>query len=51
MIKSEAEYETALKQMERMMYEYFVPGSPEYDAVDILANNLMAYEEKHFPMK
>ncbi len=47
-IRNETDYETALKEIERLWGA--AHGSPEGDALDLLATLVEAYEEKHYPI-
>lgn len=47
-IRSESDYEQALKQVERLMGA--APGSPAEDRLDVLATLIEAYEQRHFPI-
>ncbi|HME58670.1 MAG TPA: hypothetical protein VKF63_10060 [Terracidiphilus sp.] len=47
-IKSEADYEAALKEIERLWGAE--EGSADGDRLEILTTLVEAYEEKHFPM-
>jgi HTH-type transcriptional regulator/antitoxin HigA len=47
-IKCEADYEAALKEIERLWGAG--EGSTDGDRLEILATLVEAYEEKHFPM-
>jgi HTH-type transcriptional regulator/antitoxin HigA len=47
-IKSEADYEAALKEIERLWGAE--EGSADGDRLEILATLVEAYEENHFPM-
>ncbi len=44
-IKSEADYEAALNQIDRLMDAE--PGTPDGDRLDVLATLVEAWEEKH----
>ena len=47
-IRTEAEYEAALEEIERL---WEAPdGSPEGDKLDVLVTLVEAYEEKHYPI-
>lgn len=47
-IKTEADYEAALKEIERLWGASY--GSPDGDKLDILATLVEAYEEEHYPI-
>ena len=47
-IRSEADYETALKTIDRLWEA--AQGSPEADHLDVLVTLVEAYEEKHYPI-
>ena len=47
-IRSEAEYEAALQEIDRLWGSPF--GSPEGDKMDVLVTLVEAYEEKHYPI-
>jgi len=47
-IRSEADYEAALKEVENLMD--FSPGTPEGDRMEVLVTLIDAYEAKHFPI-
>lgn len=47
-IRTEADYETALEEIERLWGAAY--GSPEGDKLDILVTLVEAYEEKHHPI-
>ena len=47
-IKTKRDYRAALEQAERIWDA--LPGSPEADALDILALLIADYETKHFPI-
>jgi HTH-type transcriptional regulator/antitoxin HigA len=47
-IKTEADYQAALAEIERLMDAEL--GSPEGDRLDVLATLVEAYEEKHWPI-
>lgn len=47
-IRTEADYEAALEEIERL---WEAPGgSPEGDKLDVLVTLVEAYEEKHYPI-
>lgn len=48
-IKTEADYEDALAEIEKMM-GHVEPNTPEYDKLDLLITLREAYEEIHYPM-
>ncbi len=47
-IRSEADYQTALKEIERLIESQ--PGTPEGDRMDVLVTLVEAYEAKNFPI-
>ena len=47
-IRTEADYETALEEIERLWGAAY--GSPEGDKLDVLVTLVEAYEEKHHPI-
>ncbi|MHB0965481.1 MAG: helix-turn-helix domain-containing protein [Bellilinea sp.] len=47
-IRSEADYQTALKEIEILIESQ--PGTPEGDRMDVLVTLVEAYEAKHFPI-
>ena len=47
-IKSEADYQATLKEIESLMAAEF--GSPEGDRLDVLVTLVEAYEQKHYPI-
>ncbi len=47
-IRSEADYQAALKEIEELMGSQ--PGAPEGDRMDVLVTLVEAYEAKHFPI-
>lgn len=49
-IKTEADYEAALVEVERLMDVNPQLDTPEGDRLDILATLVEAYEAKHFPI-
>ena len=50
-IRTEADYETALKEIERYFDREPEPGSVEADRFDILAALIEAYERRHWPVE
>ena len=48
-IRTEADYQTALSEVESLMTAEF--GMPKGDRLDVLATLVEAYEAKHFPME
>ncbi|MEZ4708746.1 MAG: hypothetical protein R3A44_16170 [Caldilineaceae bacterium] len=48
-IRNEADYETALHEIEQLM-EIAQPGSPEEDKLDLLATLVDVYEDAHHPI-
>lgn len=47
-IRSEADYQAALKEIERLIES--LPGTPKGDRMDVLVTLVEAYEAKHFPI-
>lgn len=47
-IKTEADYEAALKEIEQLWESSY--GSPEGDKLDVLITLVEEYEEKHYPI-
>jgi HTH-type transcriptional regulator / antitoxin HigA len=47
-IHSEADYQAALKEIEKLMDSQ--PGTPEGDRMEVLVTLVEAYEVKHFPI-
>jgi HTH-type transcriptional regulator / antitoxin HigA len=47
-IRSEADYEAALKEIEKLLESQ--PGTPEGDRMDVLVTLVEAYEAKNFPI-
>ena len=47
-IKTDADYRTALKELESLMMAE--PNTPEGEKLDILVTLIEAYERKHFPL-
>jgi HTH-type transcriptional regulator / antitoxin HigA len=47
-IKTDADHEAALKEIERLWYAE--EGTPDGDRLEILSTLVEAYEEAHFPM-
>ena len=47
-IRSEADYQAAMKEIENLMESQ--PGTPEGDRMDVLVTLVEAYEAKHFPI-
>lgn len=48
-VKTEADYEAALAEIERMMGRV-EPGTPEGDKFDLLVTLVEAYEDVHYPL-
>lgn len=48
-IRTEADYEEALQEIDRLMDA--APGTPEGDRLDILTTLVEAYEERHHPIE
>ena len=49
-IRSEADYEKALAEIERYFDREPAPGTPEAARFDALAAALASYEDEHWPM-
>lgn len=49
-IRSEAEYEKALAEIERFFDREPAPGTPEAARFDALAAALACYEDEHWPL-
>jgi HTH-type transcriptional regulator/antitoxin HigA len=47
-IRTEADYEAALAEIERLMDAE--PGTPAYDKLDVLSTLVEVYEEEHYPI-
>lgn len=47
-IRSEVDYQAALKEIEKLMESQ--PTTPDGDRMDVLVTLVEAYEEKHFPI-
>lgn len=47
-IKTEADYEAALKDIEQLWRSSY--GSPEGDKLDVLVTLVKAYEDEHYPV-
>ena len=47
-IRSEADYEAALKEIEKLIESQ--PGTPEGDRMDVLVTLVEAYEARYFPI-
>ncbi|OGN78691.1 MAG: DNA-binding protein [Chloroflexi bacterium GWB2_54_36] len=47
-IRSEADYQAALKEIKNLMESQ--PGTPEGDRMEVLVTLVEAYEAKHFPI-
>jgi HTH-type transcriptional regulator/antitoxin HigA len=50
-IRSPEDYEAALQTVARLMEADPDPGTPQGDALDILATLVEAYEDAHFPIE
>ena len=48
-IRTEADYQAALEEIERLMDAE--PETPDGDRLDVLATLVEAWEEKHFPIE
>lgn len=51
LLHSEAEYDTALEEIERYFENEPKPGTPEADRFDLLALVIEDYERKHWPIE
>ena len=49
-IKTDAEYQSALEEIEKLISLDPVPGTTEADAAELLTTLIQAYEAKHFPI-
>ena len=49
-IKTEADYDAALKEVERLLEIDVEPDTPEGDRLEVLVTLVEAYEAKHYPM-
>jgi HTH-type transcriptional regulator/antitoxin HigA len=49
MIKTEAQYEATLAEVERLVGLDPTPGTPDGDRLELLAHLVQAYESEHFP--
>jgi len=47
-IRSEADYQAALKEIERLFESQ--PGTPDGDRMDVMVTLVEAYEARHFPI-
>jgi len=50
-IRSEADYDWALREVERYFDQEPEPGTPEADRFDVLSALIAAYEAKHWPIE
>jgi HTH-type transcriptional regulator / antitoxin HigA len=50
-LRSEIDYDWALKEIEQYFMEQPAPGTYEADRFDLLANLLEVYETKHWPIE
>jgi HTH-type transcriptional regulator/antitoxin HigA len=50
-IRSEADYDAALKEIEQYFEQEPELGSPEADRFDVLAALIGAYEQQHWPIE
>lgn len=50
-IRNEAEYDAALREIERYFEREPEPGTPEADRFDLLALVIEDYEDKHWPIE
>jgi HTH-type transcriptional regulator / antitoxin HigA len=49
-LRSEADYDAALTEIERYFDKEPIPGTPEADRFDLLALVIEDYERKHWPI-
>jgi HTH-type transcriptional regulator/antitoxin HigA len=49
-IRTEADYDWALAQVELYFNDQPVPGTPDADRFDVLSDLIEAYEAKHHPI-
>ena len=49
-IKTEADYDAALKEVERLLETDVEPNTPAGDRLEVLVTLVDAYEAKHYPM-
>ena len=49
-IKTEADYDWAIKEITRYFVNQPEPGSPDGDRFDVLATLIEAYEDAHYPI-
>ena len=49
-IKTEADYNVALKEIERLMEMDLAPDTPEADRFEVLVTLVETYEAKHYPI-
>jgi antitoxin component HigA of HigAB toxin-antitoxin module len=47
-IRSESDYNAALERADHLFDA--IPGTPEYDELDVLVTLIQAYERLHYPM-
>jgi HTH-type transcriptional regulator/antitoxin HigA len=50
-IRTEADYDWALKEIEPYFENEPEPGTPEADRFDVLASLIEVYEDKHWPIE
>ena len=50
-IRTEADYDWALAEIEQYFYAEPDPGTPAADRFDVLATLIEAYEAKHWPIE
>ena len=50
-LRSEADYDWALSEIEQYFVHEPEPGTPESDRFDVLADLIEAYEAKHWPIE
>ncbi len=48
-VKTDADYQTALKEIESLMAAE--PDTPDGEKLDVMVTLIEAYEAKHFPME
>ena len=50
-IRTEADYDAAVKEIEQYFENQPEPGTPEADRFDVLSMLIGAYEDRHWPME
>lgn len=50
-LRTEADYDWALREIERYFDDEPKPGTPEADRFDVLADLIEAYEARHWPIE